>query len=41
MKTSWLRIALMVVGLLAVLPLTLIFGLFGLIGGLFFVALAK
>lgn len=38
--TSWLRIALMVVGVLALLPLTMIFGVFGFIGGLFFLLIA-
>jgi hypothetical protein len=38
--TSWLRITLLVVGVLALLPLTIVFGLFGFFGGLFFLLLA-
>jgi hypothetical protein len=38
--TSWLRITLMVVGVLALLPLTLVFGVLGFVGGLFFLLLA-
>jgi hypothetical protein len=38
--TSWLRITLLVVGVLALLPLTFLFGLFGFLGGLFFLLLA-
>jgi hypothetical protein len=38
--TSWLRIALMVAGILALVPLTIVFGLFGFLGGLFFLLLA-
>jgi hypothetical protein len=38
-KTSPLRIGLMVVGLLAVIPLTIAFGIFGFLGGLCFVVL--
>jgi len=34
-RTSWLRILLLVIGVLALLPLTILFGLFGFIGGLF------
>jgi hypothetical protein len=37
---SWLRISLMVVGLLALLPLTLLFGLYGFLAALFFLLLA-
>lgn len=37
---SWLRIALLVIGVLALLPLTFVFGLFGFLGGLFFMLLA-
>lgn len=38
--TSWLRITLMVVGVLALIPLTILFGLVGFLGGLFFLLLA-
>jgi hypothetical protein len=37
---SALRIGLMVVGLLALLPLTVLFGIFGFVAALFFVLLA-
>jgi hypothetical protein len=37
---SGLRIVLMVAGLLALLPLTLLFGIFGFVTALFFVLLA-
>jgi hypothetical protein len=37
---SGLRIALMVGGVLALIPLTILFGLIGLLGGLFFLLLA-
>lgn len=43
-KTSWLRIAFMVAGLLALIPLTLMFGVFGFIlaiGFLIVAAVAK
>jgi len=40
MKTSWLRVALMVGGVLALIPLTLLFGVFGFFAGLFFLLLA-
>jgi hypothetical protein len=39
-KTSWLRIALMVAGVLSIIPLTLMFGLFGFVAALFFLVLA-
>lgn len=39
-KVSGLRIIMMVGGLLALLPATLLFGLFGFIGVLFFILLA-
>jgi hypothetical protein len=39
-QVSGLRIVLMVVGLLGLIPLTLLFGVFGFLGGLFFVLLA-
>jgi hypothetical protein len=38
--TSWIRISLMVGGLLALVPLTVLFGLYGFLGGLFFLLLA-
>ena len=37
---SWLRIGLMTGGLLAIVPLTIVFGVFGFLAGLFFVLLA-
>jgi len=37
---SWLRVALLVGGLLALVPLTLLFGLYGFLAGLCFVVLA-
>ena len=37
---SWLRVLLLVGGVLALLPLTVAFGLFGFIGDLFFMLLA-
>jgi len=39
-ETSILRIVLMVVGVLAILPLTLTFGIYGFLGALFFLLLA-
>jgi hypothetical protein len=33
---SWVRVALMVGGILALFPLTFLFGMFGFLGGLFF-----
>jgi hypothetical protein len=38
--TSWLRIMLLVVGVLALVPLTILFGLFGFLFGLLFLLLA-
>lgn len=37
---SWLRVTLLVVGVLAIVPMTLLFGLYGFIGALFFLLLA-
>jgi hypothetical protein len=37
---SWLRIGLLVGAVLALMPLTVRFGLFGFVGGLFFLLLA-
>lgn len=37
---SWLRIALLVLGVFALVPLTLLFGLYGFLGGLLFLLLA-
>lgn len=39
-RVSWLRIALLVIGVLALLPLTFMFGLFGFLAALFFLLLA-
>lgn len=39
-RISWLRVALLVAGVLALLPLTVVFGLYGFLGGLFFLLLA-
>jgi hypothetical protein len=39
-RVSWLRIGLMMLGLFALVPLTLMFGMFGFLGGLFFLLLA-
>jgi hypothetical protein len=39
-RISWLRIGLLVSGLFALAPLTLLFGLYGFLGGLFFLLLA-
>lgn len=37
---SWLRVTLLTIGFLSLLPLTLFFGLFGLLAGMMFVILA-
>jgi len=39
-SVSWLRIAFLVIGVLALVPLTIVFGLFGFLGALFFMLLA-
>jgi hypothetical protein len=37
---SWLRITLLVVGVLGLIPLTVVFGIFGFVAALFFLLLA-
>ncbi len=39
-RVSWIRVSLLVVGLLALVPATVVFGIFGFAGVLFFMLLA-